>query len=110
MGCCGKTIVREVKSPVEETVEETVEEGGSILFNRVAPTRVGYVHDRSNPNRLIPDTIPCTKRITLPVLGSVVWVLNQCNHPECPKRGETVDEIICGVCPFRTETPTRKAL
>lgn len=119
MGCrsCGGSQIPSPSTII--TAEQTIlrdqkpvaEPDGSLLFDRIAPTMVGYVHDRANPNRLKPDLVPCTERITLPVLGrSGVWVMNQCNHLECPKRGQTVDEEICSECPFRKERAAKTRL
>lgn len=98
-GCVGK--IRRVTKDVDNRF--LTEDDGSLLFNKLAPTREGFVHDRADPRRLKPDTIPCTGRITLPVLsGKGQWVINQCNQIGCPTRGQTVDEIVCEACPFRT--------
>lgn len=85
---------------------------GGLTFDKIAPTMVGYVHDPINPKRLIPDKVPCTQRITLPVLGKdgKVWVMNQCNCIGCPLRGQTVDDEICGSCEFRKERTKRQKL
>lgn len=88
-----------------------VDKEGGLTFDKLAPTMHGYVHDPMNPNRLIPDKVPCVHRITLPVLGKDrVWVMNQCNCIGCPLRGQTVDNEVCSGCEFRQEKTNREKL
>lgn len=88
-----------------------VKEDGSLLFKRVAPTMPGYVHHPHNMKLLVPDKMPCTQRITLPVMSNGnYWLMNRCNCPECPLRGEDVNDDICGQCDYRLTTPKRVPL
>lgn len=87
----------------EKCPQPIVKEDGSLLFKTVAPTLPGYNHDPINSKRLIPDSLPCTKRLTIPLLqrnGKYV-IVNQCNHIECGMRGEEVNKDICSACPLR---------
>jgi hypothetical protein len=118
MGCrtCGKgrrvstsTILTDKQQRLAND-KPKVGRDGSLQFEGLAPTIKGYVHDRANPTRLLPDEVPCMERITLPVLGqNGIWVMNQCNHIGCPTRGQTVDEEVCSACPMR-KVPTEPKL
>jgi hypothetical protein len=88
-----------------------VKDDGSLLFKKVAPALAGYVHDTHNPKRLIPDAMPCTERITLPVLDNgSYWIMNRCNHIDCLRRGQDVNREICGSCPDRKTHISRQPL
>lgn len=108
MSCCDRE--KRIISKREHSVP-VIKEDGSLLFKKVAPTMPGYVHDRHNPKLLRPDKVPCTERITLPVLrrNGKYEILNQCNHIECDHRGEEVNDEICGQCSMRN-MPTKNSL
>lgn len=106
-GCAGCTpgaaYSSQRKINAQKYPQPTVKEDGSLLFKTLAPSLPGYSHDPINTKRLIPDTLPCTKRMTLPVLqrdGKYV-VMNKCNHSECKLRGQEVNKDICSTCDFR---------
>ena len=111
-GSCGKP--SEYARPEIMALDKSkpeLEPNGGLLFKTVAPTVPGYVHDRENPKRLLPDFVPCTERITLPVLtNDGYWIMNRCNHIECPMRGKDVDEDICDSCDFRIVNEPPKPL
>lgn len=102
---CGSTpnrVLAERKYP-----QPIVKEDGSLLFKTIAPTLPGYKHDVANAKRLIPETVPCQKKMTLPVLqrnGKYV-IMSKCNHPQCNLRGEEVTPEICGKCSLRIPLP-----
>lgn len=116
-GCAGCTpgaaYSSQRKISAQKYPQPTVKEDGSLLFKTIAPNLPGYSHDPINTKRLIPDTLPCTKRMTLPVLqrdGKYV-VMNKCNHTECNLRGQEVNKDICSTCtlrviPSRIKIPT----
>jgi hypothetical protein len=80
-----------------------VKDDGSLLFKTIAPNLPGYSHDPVNAKRLIPDSLPCAKRITLPLLqrNGKYSIMNKCNHTECELRGNEVNKDICSKCIFR---------
>lgn len=82
-----------------------IKEDGSLLFKSVAPVLPGYHHHPDNVKLLVPDSVPCTERITLPVLsrGGKYSVMNRCNHVTCEMRGAEVNAEICQACPLRVK-------
>lgn len=106
-GISASTIINDKQQRLAND-KPTVGKDGSLQFEGLAPTIDGYVHDRADPTRLLVDEVPCTERITLPVLGqNGIWIMNQCNHIDCPTRGQTVDEEVCSACPMRKVRPVR---
>lgn len=83
-----------------------VQEDGSLLFERIPQKdKVGYTRDPFNKYRLVPTHLPCAKRITQPVLQrtGVYTVMNQCNCPGHPLRGQEVTPDDCKACPLRVD-------